>query len=136
MPIVDRWLDQAPERLHALANVLVQKGRAKRQGTAALEGWVVAFTELEDVAKNYNPDGVPVAVEGLEVLASYVQISVEGDAALNGLVREMTRLAEDNRSFEHGARDRSTFDTWAKRTLVSITDLREMTAQRISTKFA
>lgn len=136
MPIVDRWLDQAPERLHALANALVQKGARNDKERAALAGWGRCLTELEDVAKNYNPDGVPVAVEGLEVLASYVQISVEGDPALNGLVRELTRLAEDNRSFEHGARDRSAFDTWSKRTLVSITDLREMTALRIASKSA
>lgn len=136
MPIVDRWLDQAPERLHALANALVLKGARNDKERAALAGWDRCLTELEDVAKNYNPDGVPVAVEGLEVLASYVQISVEGDPALNGLVRELTRLAEDNRSFEHGARDRSAFDTWSKRTLVSITDLREMTALRIASKSA
>jgi len=132
MPIVDRWLDQAPERLHALANALVQKGARNDMERAALAGWGRCLTELEDVAKNYNPDGVPVAVEGLEVLASYVQISVDGDPALVGLVRELTRLAEDNRSFEHGVRDRSAFDTWSKRTLVSIRDLREITAQRIS----
>jgi hypothetical protein len=68
----------------------------------------------------------------LEVLASYVQINFEGDAKLSGLVRELTRLAEDNRSFEHGARDRAAFETWSKRTLASIADLREMTAQRVS----
>ncbi|MER8389488.1 hypothetical protein [Mesorhizobium sp. M0965] len=132
MPIVDRWLDQAPERLHALANALVLKGARNEKERIALEGWARCLVELEDVAKNYNPDGVPVAVEGLEVLASYVQINIEGDAKLTGLVRELTRLAEDNRSFEHGARDRAAFDTWSKRTLASIADLREMTAQRVS----
>ncbi|MER8433832.1 hypothetical protein [Mesorhizobium caraganae] len=101
MPIVDRWLDQAPERLHALANVLVQKGARNEKERVALGGWGRCLIELEDVAKNYNPDGVPVAVEGLEVLASYVQINIEGDAKLSGLVRGLTRLAEDNRSFEH-----------------------------------
>lgn len=64
MPIVDRWLDQAPERLHALANALVQKGARNDKERAALAGWGRCLTELEDVAKNYNPDGVPVAVEG------------------------------------------------------------------------
>lgn len=134
MPIVDRWLDQAPERLHALANALVQRGPRSDKERIAVEGWSRCLNELEDVAKNYNPDGVPVAVEGLEVLASYLQINVDGDTELGRLVRELTRLAEDNRGFENGTRDRAAFDTWSRRTLVSIADLREMTARRISSK--
>lgn len=132
MPIVDRWLDQAPERLHALANALVQRGPRSDKERIAIEGWQRCLTELEDVANNYNPDGVPVAIEGLEVLASYMQINVDNDAELGRFVRELTNLAEDNRSFENGARDRAAFDTWSRRTLRSIADLREMTIQRIS----
>lgn len=92
MPIVDRWLDQAPERLHALANALVQRGPRSEKERLAVEGWRRCLTELEDVANNYNPDGVPVAVEGLEVLASYMQISVDDDTELGHFVRELTRL--------------------------------------------
>lgn len=132
MPIVDRWLDQAPERLHALANALVQRGPRSEKERIAIEGWRRCLTELEDVANNYNPDGVPVAVEGLEVLASYMQINVDDDAELGRFVRELIRLAEDNRGFENGVRDRAAFDTWSRRTLLSIADLREMTTQRMS----
>lgn len=132
MPIVDRWLDQAPERLHALANALVQRGPRGEKERVAIEGWRRCLAELEDVANNYNPDGVPVAVEGLEVLASYMQINVDEDAELARFVRELIRLAEDNRGFEDGIRDRAAFDTWSRRTLLSITDLREMTTQRMS----
>ena len=132
MPIVDRWLDQAPERLHALANALVQRGPRTEKERIAIEGWKRCLAELEDVANNYNPDGVPVAVEGLEVLASYIQINVDDDAELGRFVRELTRLAEDNRGFENGVRDRVAFDTWSRKTLLAIADLRQMTAQRIS----
>ncbi|MGE0281000.1 MAG: metallophosphoesterase [Rhizobiaceae bacterium] len=131
MPIVDRWLDQAPERLHALANALVQRGPRSEKERLAVEGWRRCLTELEDVANNYNPDGVPVAVEGLEVLASYMQINVDDDTELGHFVRELTRLAEDNRGFENGVRDRAAFDTWSRRTLLSIADLRDMTARRL-----
>lgn len=134
MPIVDRWLDQAPERLHALANALVQKGPRSEKERIALDGWDRCLAELEDVAKNYNPDGVPVAVEGLEVLASYLQINMESDADLTRLVRELTRLAEDNRGFENGIRDRAAFDTWSRPTLASIADLREITTLRVGPK--
>lgn len=132
MPIVDRWLDQAPERLHALANALVQRGPRTEKEKLALDGWRRCLAELEDVANNYNPDGVPVAVEGLEVLASYMQINVDNDAELGRFVHELTRLAEDNRGFENGVRDRATFDIWSRRTLLSIADLRQMTARRMS----
>lgn len=132
MPIVDRWLDQAPERLHALANALVQRGPRSEKEGIAIEGWRRCLAELEDVANNYNPDGVPVAVEGLEVLASYMQINVDDDAELARFVRELIRLAEDNRGFENGVRDRTAFDTWSRRTLLSIADLREMTTRRMS----
>ncbi|MBA8908012.1 metallophosphoesterase [Aminobacter ciceronei] len=132
MPIVDRWLDQAPERLHALANALVQRGPRGEKERLAVEGWRRCLAELEDVANNYNPDGVPVAVEGLEVLASYMQINVDDDTELGHFVRELTRLAEDNRGFENGVRDRAAFDTWSRRTLLSIADLRALTARRLA----
>lgn len=134
MPIVDRWLDQAPERLHALANALVQGGSRSEKERIAIEGWRRCLAELEVVANNYNPDGVPVAVEGLEVLASYMQINVDDDdAELGRFIRELIRLAEDNRSFENGVRDRAAFDTWSRRTLLSIADLRDITSRRVST---
>ena len=132
MPIVDRWLDQAPERLYALANALVQRGPRNDQERLAVEGWARCLMELEDVANNYNPDGVPVAIEGLEVLASYMQINVDGDTELGHFVHELTRLAEDNRSFENSVRDRAAFDTWSRRTLRSIAALRNVTAQRLA----
>jgi hypothetical protein len=85
MPIIDRWLDQAPERVYLLADALIHRRvRAGRRQNAVL-GWERALTDLKATAEEYNPDGVPVPIEGLRVLASYIEAGdTSDDAALGG----------------------------------------------------
>ena len=60
----------------------------------AIRGWQNALSELETAAKEYNPDGIPVAIEGLEMLASYLEVADDGgDPSLTRLSRAVRRLA-------------------------------------------
>jgi hypothetical protein len=129
MPIVDRWLDQAPQRLYALANAVVRGGTCTQNESEVIRGWNLCIDELVAATEDFNPDGVPVPIEGLEALAGFV--AVAEDEALDGIVRVLRRLASDNRTFEKGPRDRATFDVWALRTLDTVNELRRSIKGRL-----
>ncbi len=134
MPIIDRWLDQAPERLHLLANALVHGSVREGAQRDAVRGWERALTDLEATATEYNPDGLPIAIEGLKLLASYLEVvDEEGDTTLQKFVRVLRRLARDNESFEDGARSKAEFDRWAESALEAVSELRALTKTRLGT---
>lgn len=134
MPIIDRWLDQAPERLHLLANALVHgsvRGDARRD---VVRGWERALADLEATATEYNPDGLPIAIEGLKLLASYLEVVDEEDApTLKNFVRVLRRLARDNEGFEDSTRSKAEFDRWAPSALEAVSELRALTKARLGT---
>ncbi|RYG87563.1 MAG: hypothetical protein EON59_07050 [Alphaproteobacteria bacterium] len=129
MPIVDRWLDQAPQKLHALANAIAEGGPRTDAERSALIGWELCLRELEAVTKDFNPDGVPVPVEGLEVLAIFLDAADRED--LGPMVTALRGLASDNRSNEKSLRDRKVFDPWATRAVNAIAHLRRLTEARV-----
>ncbi len=134
MPIIDRWLDQAPERLHLLANALVNgvvRGDAQRD---AVRGWERALADLEATATEYNPDGLPITIEGLKLSASYLEVVDEGgDPKLKNFVRILRRLARENEGFEDSVRSKQEFDRWASSALESVAELRVLTSARLGT---
>lgn len=132
MPIIDRWLDQAPERLHLLANALVHG--SVREGTQrdAVRGWERTLADLEVTAMEYNPDGLPIAIEGLKLLVSYLEVvDEEEDATLKSFVRVLRRLARDNEGFEGSTRSKAEFDRWAPSALEAVLELRALTKKRL-----
>ncbi len=93
MPILDRWLDQAPERLHLLAQLLVQGAPDAPRRDRALADWRLALVELRASTKRYNPDGNPLSVEGLSVLGSFVRESGGPEAGrLAGLLEDLATI--------------------------------------------
>ncbi len=101
MPIIDRWLDQAPERLHLLANALVQRTNLGALQQECVRDWRRTLADLQSAAGEYNPDGVPVAIEGLETLASYLEAAAEhDDRQAQALVRTLRDFARVNSTYE------------------------------------
>ncbi len=49
MPIIDRWLDQAPARLHLLANAFVNGNVRDGAQRDAVRGWGRALADLEAI---------------------------------------------------------------------------------------
>lgn len=132
MPIIDRWLDQAPERLHLLANALAHADVRDGPQRDAVRGWERALADLEAAATVYNPDGLPIAIEGLKLLASYLEVADElEDPILTDFVAVLRRLARANEGFEQGARTRVEFDLWAPSALEAVAKLRALTRSRL-----
>ncbi|RRI84242.1 hypothetical protein EIM01_06605 [Pseudomonas aeruginosa] len=132
MPIIDRWLDQAPERFHLLANALVHCAARDGAQRDAVRGWERALSDLEATANEYNPDGLPIAIDGLKLLASYIEAVDDGDdIELGDYVRVLRRLARANEGFEKGARSKDDFDRWASGALEAVSELRALTLKRL-----
>jgi hypothetical protein len=115
-----------------LANALVH--RVVRDGLQrdAVRGWVRALADLEATATDYNPDGLPIAIEGLRLLASYLDVIDEDeDPTLKAFVRVLRRLALANEGFEETARTKVEFDRWAPGTLEAVSELRRLTRERL-----
>jgi 3',5'-cyclic AMP phosphodiesterase CpdA len=128
MPIIDRWIDQAPERFHLLANMLVHRSERNDAQSDAMRGWERTLCDLEAVAKEYNPDGLPIAIEGLRLLASYLDVVDEGeDPTLGMFVRVLRRLARANEGFEESSRSKAEFDRWAPSAVEAVSELRMLT---------
>jgi 3',5'-cyclic AMP phosphodiesterase CpdA len=129
MPIIDRWLDEAPERLYLLADALIHRQvRVGAQRDAVL-GWEHGLADLKATAEEYNPDGVPIAIEGLRVLASYLEAS--DDSTLDDFSRVLLRLARDNETYERGDRLEASFRRWATGALEAVSELMSMTSERL-----
>ena len=134
MPIIDRWLDQAPERLYALANALVNRKVGNDAQRDAVRGWRQALADLEATATEYNPDGLPIAIEGLKLLASYLEVVEDReDQSLGSFVRALRRLARVNEGFEESARTKADFDRWAESALEEVAELRTLTIEWLET---
>ena len=132
MPIIDRWLDQAPQRLHLLANALGSGRALDVAQSKAVHDWEQALTDLESAATEYNPDGLPIAIDGLERLAAYLDAANRREgSSLGDFVRVLKRLAASNEGFEKGARAKADFDRWAVGALDAVAELRTLTQKLV-----
>lgn len=133
MPIIDRWLDQAPERHHLLAEAIVHDHGAKAQHASVIADWRRSLSELRNAAEHYNGDGIPVAIEGLSMLAAYIQVSASPeDQGLRSLADDLANLARLNQSFEASPREQADFDRWSPQAKSLIARLEDFTAARFS----
>lgn len=72
MPLIDRWLDQAPEKLHVLAIAMSKDGGLDGNEQAVMKEWLATLEELLKATSEYVEDGAPVAIEGPRILATYL----------------------------------------------------------------
>lgn len=74
MPVIDRWLDQTPEKYFVLASALLSDSAMTDAARRVLHEWVVALDDLTETATAPTPDGGPVvAIEGPAHLAKYLK---------------------------------------------------------------
>lgn len=132
MPIVDRWLDRAPERLHLLADALVHKTIGGAAQASAVSEWRRSLSELWTATRAYNSDGIPVAIEGLLTLAVYIEATAPAtDEELAQLARNLADLARVNQTFEHSTRGRAAFNRWSPVAQSLLATLERMTNSRL-----
>jgi hypothetical protein len=84
--------------------------------------WRQTLDDLENATLNFNPDGVPVPIDGFEVLVANLSvITPRGDLA--AFLKLLNSLIKTNRQF--GKKQTSeAFDNWTARDLVF--DLRSL----------
>jgi len=102
MPVIDRWLDQAPEKLHVLALSLVRGALESDLERSIANEWLAALKDLQLAAHDHEADGGPVvAIEGLRVLAQYLEAShgpgTQACTSLATNLRELANLGGDER---------------------------------------
>ncbi|MGD1074379.1 MAG: hypothetical protein ABSB15_30100, partial [Bryobacteraceae bacterium] len=62
----------------------------------------------------FNPDGIPVAIEGLRRLSLYLRAIVPGrDRQIRNFAANLGVLAGHNETFEHSRREQADFDRWS-----------------------
>lgn len=111
MPVIDRWLDQYPERLYVLANSLLGAGGDLPLRSRVLREWFQTLDDLKEATERFNPDGVPIAIEGLQALASYLKASdASGDAA--ELLNALNGLITANRAYSATPQLYEDFERW------------------------
>jgi hypothetical protein len=133
MPIIDRLLDQAPEKIHLLADALVHRSVRNERQKAALADWREALGELRDAANAaYNTDGISIAIEGLRALAAYIEVgSFVGDTGAATIVVKLRELADQNEGYDRTKRELEDFKRWSRTALQRVTELEELTEERI-----
>lgn len=77
MPVIDRWLDQAPEKFFVLASALLSNDTMSADARKILDEWIIALEDLAETAKTPTIDGGPVvAIEGPSRLSKYLRSGV------------------------------------------------------------
>lgn len=133
MPIVDRWLDQAPERLPLLVDVLLRRARVEGRHAHALRDWRRSLAELKLATGSFNPDGIPVAIEGLRTLSVYLDaISPIDNHDLKSFAQRLRSLADLNETFERSSREIADFQRWSREAGRLLDELVEATEIRLA----
>lgn len=102
VPLIDQWVDTHPERIAMIATVL-----SDRDFTDGEELWRKCLKDMRDGTKDYDPDGVPAAIEGLELLMNWLRCT-------NGceeLVDTLQRLKRANEKLPNNPARRD-FNKW------------------------
>lgn len=132
MPIIDRWLDQAPQRLHLLADALVHPASQGDAQRAAVVGWKRTLAELRSATDAFNAEGVPVAIEGLRTLAAYLRATAApGEEDVLSIAALTSELADHNETYERTGRKKSDFDLWAEAARRRVDELDARTSKRL-----
>jgi 3',5'-cyclic AMP phosphodiesterase CpdA len=113
VPLIDRWLDQHPGRLFLLATYLAggvaaDSGRMRNE---VVSGWMQSLADFDQATKEFNPDGVPLAIEGIQALADYVDsLNPAGD--LRRFSRSLRALATANCAYAATKQKEADFRNW------------------------
>lgn len=113
VPLIDRWLDQHPGRLFLLATYLA--GGVAGDGGAmrdeVVRGWMQSLADFDQATKEFNVDGVPLAIEGIAALADYVDsLAPTGD--LRRFSGSLRALARANRAYGATKQTEEDFKNW------------------------
>jgi hypothetical protein len=79
-----------------------------------------------------NPDGMPVALEGLETLRSYLMSAEPATAKSKAISDLLARQITTNRTWTRSPREQTDFADWAPATKTNLADLRQLSTREKS----
>lgn len=117
VPIIDRWLDQHPGRLFLLAAYLAgaANGDLGSNRDDVARGWMQSLDEFEEATREFNEDGVPLAIEGLEALRSYLEAIEPVHDELKAFLTALKGLEDANRAYQATPKKKADFKIWGAR---------------------
>lgn len=71
VPLIDQWLDHCPDRIAMIATALMN-GNGGADAVQGLAHWRQCLDDLAEGTTEFHADGVPVAIEGLELLKNWM----------------------------------------------------------------
>jgi 3',5'-cyclic AMP phosphodiesterase CpdA len=119
VPVIDRWLDQHPGRLFLLATYLASEPATGRDQTRdeVVEGWMQSLADFEQATREFNPDGVPLAIEGLQALCLYLgALKPTGDLAT--FLEALEGLANANIAYDRTKKGEDDFTKWGAKSFL------------------
>lgn len=106
VPIIDQWADSHPKRIAMMALATVT-GETTSHG----EGhtlWKKCLDDIGQAATSFHNDGVPIAVEGLELLYDWI-LAAGGSTEINAHIESLIKV---NRGFAGSENTPDKFDNW------------------------
>jgi 3',5'-cyclic AMP phosphodiesterase CpdA len=131
VPIIDRWSDHSPETLHVLANALTSETPYTDRQQEIVDEWLLSLDNQISATGAWNPDGMPVALEGLETLRSYLLGSEPKTSKVRVLCELLERQIALNRGWSRSKREEADFENWAPGTKTNLRDLQRLSARAL-----
>ncbi|API57775.1 hypothetical protein BMW22_41705 (plasmid) [Rhizobium leguminosarum] len=129
VPIVDRWSDHSPETLHVLANALVSDLPFTARQQEVVDEWLLSLENQLLATQAWNEDGMPVALEGLETLRSYLVASEPETQKGKALSDVLERQIALNKNWTRSKRQEPDFEIWAPGTKANLQSLRQLSTK-------
>lgn len=121
VPLVDQWLDNHPIRIAQMALTIANHPLGPKSDPGATY-WARCLDDLEQAASVHHTDGVPIAIEGLELLKDWVKATNSLSPAISlieNLILANLGMSENPKRLE--------FDRWSAQVKKIILDLRAAT---------
>lgn len=115
MPVIDRWIDQSPEKLFMVASTLATGSLTTEGERSVAREWLSALDSLEAAASSSAAvDGGPiVAIEGLQRVARYLaNVSGQNQTRCKRLSQQLDAMAYHSKSIPQPSEDG--FSRWVE----------------------
>lgn len=129
VPILDRWLDQAPENIFLLACLLVGQIKDHPQEKVLFDQWRQSLNDLTSVARARSADGSPISSQGLKALRNYIIALCPDGRGRPEFFPYLETLVDQTESFETSAKDIENFERWARAINRAVPEILNATAQ-------
>lgn len=127
VPLIDQWLDTHRTHIPMIADVLINGPTPQTEFAAQL--WDECLNDLWAATESFHDDGNPVAIEGLDFLATCLKARGQGVKEIDQLTECVNRLIEANITFNQN-QDKDSFTRWQTTAQTVIATLQKRTTRQ------